>query len=530
MKTKNIFLILIITVASIACIIAGCSKNFLDVPAQGQQTKDEVSKDPNAASNLVLGAYNALYFGGFGNTTVGLELCLTVDVASDDADKGSSPSDQQATAGKMDNFTVDANVSYLNDLWNGHYTAIARVNQALSVLNDATFDPGLKNRLIGETRFLRGYFYFNLVRLFGGVPLILRVPTIADQTNPAFVTRTSSDSVYAAIIADFQFAVDNLPLRGGPGATEGRVNKGTAEAYLAKVYLYQKNYQKAYDLTTDIMTSGKFSLVPYPYYAQVFREHSVLANGVPVGGNNNSESMFEVQAAKNNACDAISKLYSNGQGPRATKGWINVFGNYTYNGDLGFGLNTPSADLANAYEANDTRKAGTIIFVQPTGGANAGTFLWDGFRIPTQDSVQNPRYNYKAYHSPVAETVACNGPDDKDDKPKDIRLMRFADVLLINAEAAVQIGNTGAAQIALDSIRHRAGLASVPATINNIWKERRVELAMECDRFFDVIRQGRGVQVFGPLGFTANKNEVFPIPQNQIDLSGGKLKQNPGYN
>jgi hypothetical protein len=526
MKTKNIFLLFIITVASAACIIAGCNKSFLDVPAQGQQTKEEVSKDPNAASNLVLGAYNALYFGGFGNTTVGLEMCLTVDVASDDADKGSSPSDQQATAGKMDNFTVDANVSYLNDLWNGHYAAIARTNQALSVLNTATFDSTLKNRLIGETRFLRGYFYFNLVRLFGGVPLILRVATIADQNNDEFYVKKSTDSVYAAIIADLQFAVDHLPLRGDAGSTEGRVNKGSAEAYLAKVYLYQKNYQKAYDLTRDIMNSGRFSLVPYPYYAQVFREKQV--NGV--GGNNNSESMFEVQAAKNNACDAISKLYSNGQGPRATKGWINVFGNYTYNGDLGFGLNTPSADLANAYEANDTRKAGTIIFVQPTGGANAGTFLWDGFRIPTQDSVQNQRYNYKAYHSPVAETVACNGPDDKDDKPKNIRLMRFADVLLINAEAAVQIGKTADAQVALDSIRHRAGLASVPATINNIWKERRVEFAMECDRFFDVIRQGRGAAVFGPLGFTANKNEVFPIPQNQIDLSGGKLKQNQGYN
>ncbi|MDI3318749.1 RagB/SusD family nutrient uptake outer membrane protein [Pinibacter soli] len=528
MKTKNIFLLFIIAVASVACIIAGCNKNFLDVPAQGQQTKEEVSKDPNAASNLVLGAYNALYFGGFGSTTVGLEMNLTVDIASDDADKGSSPSDQQETAGKMDNFTVDANVAYLNNLWNGHYTAIARTNQALSVLNTATFDETIKNRLIGETRFLRGYFYFNLVRLFGGVPLILRAPTIADQNNDEFVVKKSVDSVYAAIIADLQFAVDHLPLRGGPGATEGRVNKGTAEAYLAKVYLYKKDYQKAYDLTKDIMNSGKFSLVPYPYYAAVWREKPDHG----VGGNNNSESMFEVQAAKNNACDAISKLYSNGQGPRAggSGGWENKFPTFTYTGDLGFGLNTPSADLANAYEANDTRKTATIIFVQPTGGTNAGTVLFDGFRIPTKDSVQNDRYNYKAYHSPVAETVACNGPTDKDDKPKNIRLMRFADVLLIYAEAAVQTGKTADAQVALDSIRHRAGLASVPATINNIWKERRVELAMECDRFFDVVRQGRGVQVFGPLGFTANKNEVFPIPQNQIDLSGGKLKQNQGYN
>lgn len=528
MKTHNRTIIFsIVTIALIIAIAVGCSKSFLDVPAQGQQTADEVKKDPNAANNLVIGIYNALYLGGFGNTTVGLLYSLTVDIASDDADKGSTISDQQQTAGKIDNFTVDANVSYLDNLWSGHYEAIARANQALQVLNESTIDETLKNRLIGEARFLRGFFYFNLVRLFGGVPLILRVPTAQNVNDDEFIVKKPTDSIYNAIIADFQFAVDNLPLRGESGATEGRVNKGTAQAYLAKVYLYQQNYQQAYALSKEVINSGKFSLVPYPYYAQIFREFPV--NGA--GGINNTESIFEVQTSNNTSCNAISELYSNGQGPRATKGWLNTVDNVTYSGDLGFGFNDPSLSLVNAYELGDTRKDGTIIFVQPTGGANAGTVLWDGFRIPTQDSVQNPRYNYKAYHSPFKETLACNGKDDKDHKPKNIRLMRFAEVLLINAEAAIKTGNNADAVTDMHLIRSRAGLPDFSSvTIDSVWKERRVELAMECDRFFDLVRTGRAAAVLGPLGFTPNKNEVFPIPQNQIDLSNGKLKQNPGYN
>ncbi len=527
MKSRNSLIIFFIV--GIVCITAigiGCSKSFLDVPAQGQQTPEEVKIDPNAANNLVIGVYNALYLGGFGNTTVGLLYVLTVDVASDDSDKGSTESDQGQTAGKIDNFTVDANVSYLDNLWRGHYEAIARANQALQVLNESTFDETLKNKLIGETRFLRGFFYFNLVRLFGGVPLILRVPTSEDVNNDEFVVKKPADSIYNAIISDLQFAVDHLPLRGESGAVEGRVNKGTAQAYLAKVYLYQKNYQKAYDLSKEIINSGKFSLVPYPYYAQIFREGTV--NGV--GGVNNTESIFEVQSANNASCNAISELYSNGQGPRSTKGWTNTVDGATYAGDLGFGFNNPSQSLVNAYEPGDTRKEGTIIFVQPTGGANAGTTLWDGFRIPTQDSVQNSRYNYKAYHSPFKESQSCNGLNDKDHKPKNIRLMRYAEVLLINAEAALQIGSAADAVTNMHLIRSRAGLPDFSSvTIDSVWKERRVELAMESDRFFDLVRTGRAATVLGPLGFTPNKNEVFPIPQNQIDLGGGKLTQNPGY-
>ena len=148
--------------------------------------------------------------------------------------------------------------------------------------------------------------------------------------------------------------------------------------------------------------------------------------------------------------------------------------------------------------------------------------------MPTQDSVANPRYNYKGYVSPIAESAQISG--SKDNKPKNIRLMRYPEILLMYAEAQINLSNPGAALNPVNIIRNRAGLPSLTSvTIDDVWKERRLELAMEQDRFFDLVRTGRALSVLGPRGFEAGKNEVFPIPQAEIDLSGKKLTQNPGY-
>ena len=447
---------------------------------------------------------------------------MTVDVASDDADKGSTPSDF-GPANEMDSFTVTSNNFILDNLWKGYYSGINSANKAIDILNKATFDESTINRLKGEVSYLRALYYFNLVRLFGGVPELVSVPGVEDFNSDSLVTRVPADAIYTLILSDLQFAVDNLPVKGDANTQTGRANKGAAEGLLAKVYMYQKNWAKVKELTGDIISSGLYTLVKdkgdtLTDYNVIFREKS--SGGV--GGNNNSESVFEVQTGVNVDENAVSPLYSNGQGARGKGGWD----------DLGFGLNDPSANLANAYEPGDTRKAGTIIFIQPTvaagGPGNTGTVLWDGFRIPTQDSVENQRYNYKGYVSPIAESAQISG--NKDNKPKNIRIMRYAEVLLMNAEATINTGDVPTALADVNMIRNRAGLPSLASvTINDIWKERRLELAMEQDRFFDLVRTGRAASVLGPLGFTPNKNEVFPIPQAEIDLSGGKLTQNPGY-
>ena len=204
--------------------------------------------------------------------------------------------------------------------------------------------------------------------------------------------------------------------------------------------------------------------------------------------------------------------------------------------DLGWGFNNPSTTLTNSYEPNDIRKEATIIFIDNS-GAHKGTILWDGFRVPSSDSVQNLRYNYKAYSSTNWADRSKNNmedyvnPADKD-RPKNIKILRYAEVLLMNAESAIHT-NQGNPDVSINKVRQRAGLNPITgATINDVWQERHVELAMEHDRFWDLVRQGRAAQVLtasGKTNFVAGKHELLPIPNSQILLSGNKLEQNPNY-
>ncbi|WP_419801768.1 RagB/SusD family nutrient uptake outer membrane protein [Mucilaginibacter sp.] len=507
---------LVAAVALLSIGFDGC-KRYLDVNPQGQITQAQIATDPAAAQNLVTGIYNVFYIGGFAPDIDSFQFVIMTDIASDDGDKGSSPADY-GDALQIDNLQTPATNGVVNNVWNGHYQGIARTNQALGQLQTATFDAVTKNKLIAETRFLRAYFYFNLVRLFGGVPKLDHVPSVGEANSAALQTRASAADIYAFIVSDLDFAVANLPDK---GATDvGRATKSAAQGLEAKVYLYMKNYQKAYDLSQAVITGGKYSLVKD--YSLIWRQNAVNGDG----GNNNSESLFEIQAGINKDCSAGINLYTVSQGPRAG-------GKYGWS-DLGFGFNNPTSSLVNEYEAGDVRKNGTIIFINPTNGTNSsGTVLFDGFRIPSQDSVQNSRYSYKAYHSRTAE-ANCGGNTDR--LPKQVRILRYADVLLINAEAAFQLGNLGVATTDLNLVRTRAGLQNVTATLPAIWHERRVELAMEHDRFFDLVRQdavqpGRAAAAFAADGgktWSATR-ALFPIPQTQIDLSSGNLKQNPGY-
>ncbi|RFM29940.1 RagB/SusD family nutrient uptake outer membrane protein [Deminuibacter soli] len=489
-------------------VVAVSCKKFLNEPPQGLVSEDAIKTDPQAAVNLVAGAYNALWLGdAFGTDVHSLNYVIMTEVASDNADKGSSP-DDYGPAKDIDNFTLTSTNSIVNNIWKGYYQAIARVNQALDKLPLSPLPDAQKNALIGEVRFLRAYFYFNMVRFFGGVPLIDKVPDASQANSDQYQTRASADSVYNFIISDLTFAVNNLPVK--EQSQVGKANKGAAASLLAKVYMYRKNWPQVLSLTNEVIagTYGSYDL--YPTYEDIWRQK----------GENSVESIFEVQTGVNANCKNAIQLYTVCQGPRSggKGGWQ----------DLGFGFNTPSQSLADSYEPGDKRKAGTIIFITAT-----GTTLWDGFRIPGQDSVQNTMYSYKAYHSRTAEDN-CGVTDYL---PKNLRILRFADVLLMNAEAANETGDMGLALSSLNRVRARAGLPAVQGVSqgqlrDTIWHERRVELAMEHDRFFDIVRQGTAAKWLQAQGknFQAGKNEVFPIPSDQIALSNGRLKQNPNYN
>jgi len=514
---------------------AGCKKKFLDVPLQGQGTS---SNDPQVILGEVTGAYNALITPdptqpGFGDYDVhGVYFITVTNIMSDDADKGSYASDQ-ALAAAIDNFTLTSDNTYVAGLWRGYYAGISRTNIAIQDLPKATsvLTASMITTRIAEMRFLRAYFYFNLTRMFGGVPLVLTVPTgPTNQDSTFFIRATVADVYNKAIIPDLQFAATNLPLK---SATDvGRATKGAAEALLAKVYMYQTpaNWQKVDSLTQDVIISGQYGLIP---------DYSILWRQA---GDNSNESIFEVETGIYGNADYGIPEYVEAQGPRQDNGmgtpttpWNNP-GFYQPSGDDGYGLCMPSANLVAAYEPGDKRKAATIIELPVNSPPDT---LFDGFLVPSMTGPgayqSTVYYNYKAYHSKIlpggSKPQIEAFVSDRGKCPKNVHLLRYADVLLMKAEAATQLG--GDVATPLNMVRHRAGLGNAPSlTQQAVWNERRVELAMEHDRFWDIVRQGRAAQVMhaaGKANFVAGKHELLPIPSSEIGVSGGRLTQNPGY-
>jgi starch-binding outer membrane protein, SusD/RagB family len=493
--------------------LGSCSKSFLDVPT----TTPLPENDPNAAQDYVTATYSSLIYiddgGGWSYDTHGVAFIAATNIMSDDADKGSTADDQPAIR-DMDNFTITSANSMAEALWSGYYAGIARCNNAINALAIAAMDSATARRLRGEVLFIRGYYYFNLVRFFGGVPIVTYVPNgpRAAVSDTTLETRASASDIYnLVIIPDLQYAIDNCPLKGQ--TPTGRITKGAAQTLMAKVYMYLKQWDKVKSLTDEVIASGLYSLVP---------DYSTIWKQV---GDNNAESIFEIQTGQYSGTDGGIPLYSEMMGPRNLSGnWNNpTFPDPT--GDRGWGFCVPTVSLINAYEPNDVRKNASIIFCNlnsPTGFADT---LWDGFVIPV--GTQSPYYNYKAYHSEKLESFYTN----RDREIKNVHILRYAEVLLMSSEAATQVG--GDAATPLNLVRNRAGLPNA-ATVdqNAVWQERRVELALEHDRFFDIVRQGRAAQVMhanGKVNFTAGKNELLPIPGTQIALSGGKLLQNNGY-
>ncbi len=472
-------------------VFTGCNKTFLDVPPQGQQPSQQFWKSDADATKAV----NAMYANLHEWKNIAFAPIAVESMGSDDAEKGSSPSDA-TFMNKFDNFTATSTEGQLADFWAGQYQNINFANQVLGNIPAITMDENLKTRYLAEAKFVRAYSYFRLVRAFGDVPLRLALPQSAAEYN---IPRTPKAQVWAAIEKDLTDAAAVLPQSYG-AADVGRVTKGAALGMLAKVSMYQKKWQAVFDLTTQVMGMG-YSL--FPDFEKLFRTQN----------KNNSESVFEIQ------CKLIlgnkgasNSQYSQVQGVRGSVGG-------------GWGFNVPTPDLVAEFEPGDTRKAGTIIF--------RGETTAEGDVIPP--TGDNPMYNKKSY-VPFSQYVS--GYNEGADQ--DFMVLRFADILLMNAEAANELGKPAQALISLNKVRARArggNPAVLPdvtttdqATLRTaIWHERRVELAMEFDRFFDVIRQGRGTAVFGVKGFVAGRNEVMPIPQNEIDLSAGVLVQNPGY-
>lgn len=495
-------------------VISSCKKNFLDRQPQGQYTQ-ETYPYPGGS-----GPYDTYLFGAYSelrsfNVHSQSFICAT-SIRSDDADKGSTPSDGGANAIDMDNFPVSPSNSFANTLWTGYYTLISKCNIALDQIKNnssITATADAKSQAEGEAKFLRGYAYFMMVRLFGKVPIIDSVFTnAASQSN---VPQSTVAQVYAFIESDLQFAASKLPLS-WDAKFVGRATSGAANGLLAKVYLTQQKWAQAMAAANIVMTSGQYDLTTT--YDKEFREE----------GENSKESVFEVQATASAAIPTNNGVqYAQIMGVRGSGSF-----------DLGWGWNTPSTYLEAAYEAGDPRKNRTILY---TSTATTTYQTIYGENLPV--GLPNPRYNNKVYSNPALRSSIGN----RFGYWMNIRILRYADVVLMYAEAANEVGgaaNIDAARNAVNSVRARARIGAAGGVLPNltttdqatlraaIRQERRIELAMEHDRFFDLVRWGIAQSTLNAAGkpnFSDTRDVLLPIPQTQIDLSQGVLKQNPGY-
>jgi outer membrane murein-binding lipoprotein Lpp len=473
-----------------SCFFSGCSNDYLDVnQTESISTNDtELFNNDAGAATFVTAVYNKfLDYNMSSFSWIGV-----TSIASDDADKGSSPGDSGSDKDLMDALTYNASSPSTTEIFQANYEGINRCNQALNILPQLDqVNPALRTRLIGEVKFLRAFMYFTLLKTYGGVPIIDHLPNPSSEEDRIMqLTRRSSAEVYAYIESDLNAAIEALPNKSAYTSSErGRASKGAAYALLAKVSLYQKNWQKVID-NCNLVTN--YSLVSD--YASMFR----------LAGENDAESIFEIQGSGLASAPQGIKQYSQTQGARGSGGW-------------GWGFNTPSQSLLNAYEANDVRKSATIMF--------RGATLYDGRVVPAD--ADNPMYNYKAYSS------AFSGQDNSD---TNIKYLRFAEVILMKAEALNELGQTQEAISLLNQIRTRAGLANTTFSSqtdlrNAIWRERRVEMAFEHDRFYDLVRTGQAAAAFTIHGktFVTGKHELFPLPQFFITEAAGLSMQNPGY-
>ncbi len=491
MKNKWIRILLPVIVF---VLVSACSEDFLEKEPLGRVSEDAYFQTPEQAEEAVNAVYNMLrrwevhVFAYVGMT----------DIASDDADKGSTATDASFLL-ELDNFTLNSTNLAPLTVWNGYFQGIHRANVAIERIPAIEMDAKLKERLVGEAKFLRAYYYFNLVRWFGGVPLNTKPLTPDEFKQP----RASKEEVYAQIIQDLTDAAAVLPLRSQYAAADlGRATKGAAEGMLARVYLTLGDFPKVEQYALSVINSKEYEL--YPSYEKLFQKE----------GENSKEAIFEVQTTAD-AQRLGGSQYNEVQGVRGVP-------------NLGWGFNRPSDDLVRAYESGDPRREATVLYV--------GEILPDGSAIVEDNpEIVNERYNQKAWVPRRAD--AANGAGGGN-----IRILRYADVLLMAAEALNENNKPQEALNYLNQVRKRARgtrtniLPDVNVTDktqlrDRIWRERRVELALEQQRWFDIVRQGRAAALLKALGksFQEGKHELFPIPQNEVDLSGGLMTQNAGY-
>lgn len=500
-KLRNTFFF---TMAVTVFALLSCSKDFIEITPKGQFLTANYYQNESQAYSALVGVYDILRknTGGFEST-----LALLNSASDDQYAGGGGATDglqfQVVTNWKVDQFTM-AN-SYFSD----YYQGIFKANVLLSKLPDTKMDETLKARFAAEAKAVRAWSYFNLVVLFKNVPLFTEPISAAEMYN---VLQAKPEDVWAQIEKDLSEAKGALPVTLSP--TElGRFTKGAAQAMLGKVYLYEgKNSQAAAELAEVNGTPGGTSQYGYKLLTN-FADLWVVSNKF------NSESILETSHTN----QSLAGWGNWGSGSDEGASYCVLLGPRSYVRNAAPAPYLPSGWSFNVFTPEfyeffktDPRFDATILDMNALEAAGKASYA---------PGYMNTGYFFRKY-LPTSSDVSTMGGDWQLNFKQDSYIIRLADTYLMEAEA---LGATGArAQALLDAVRARVGLSPVQVSLDAIKKERRAELAGEGFRFLDLVRWGEAASKLADRGFTAGKNEIFPIPNAQ--LLGTKLVQNPGYN
>ena len=485
MKIFKVYILLFV----IAIGFNACSEEYLDIESEDPNSENFFNSQEDYESALVA-AYDLLQ-SSYLNVMLG-------EIASDNTLAGGESATDVIGIQQIDDMIHTPVNDQLSDIWRWMFAGVNRANYIMEFQDKTDFPD--KPRVLGETRFLRAYYYFELVKFFGDVPLVVDQRFLfGDQFE---VDRTPKADVYAQIERDLIFAIDNLEYT---TPDVGRATKGSAQALLGKVYLFQEKYPEAADVLDDLILSNEYSLVTD--YSTIFENDN----------ENNSESVFEIQ---------YSDLEGAGFGClQCSEGNVAVGFNGIRNYDgpefeSGFSFNVPTQEVFDLFDAADPRRDVAILDIDTFAAANGATFSI-GFE---HTGFYNRKY--------IARQGDLNTGDANLTNPNNYRAIRLADVYLMAAEA-YNSGNLGDGQARtyLNTVRTRVNLPDVQlsgvALGDAIFLERRLELVGEGHHFFDLVRTGRAAAEID--GFVAGKHEVFPIPLEEILLAGNRWAQNPNY-
>ncbi len=471
-------------------------KKFLDIDPLFTQDAENFFETPNDYQRALTGAYDLLQ-SSFMTVWVG-------EIASDNSIAGGESVNDTEGLHEIEAMAHDAVNNELRSIFRWNYAGVTRANYLLENKNNIDFEG--KDKIIAEATFLRAYYYFELVKYFGDVPLVVDKRLGADEVTK--IDRTPRSEVFAQIEQDLIFAAAGLDWN---DPVKGRVTKGACLSLLGKAYLYQNKFDQAASTLDQVIDQNQYELISE--YNDLFK----------VNNEGHSESVFDVQysGAEGGGYGCLICLEGNAapgfQGIRQYSGPIYGDGN---------SYNLPTQDLYDAFDATDIRRDATVLdidaFIADQPNSSDITYAIGG-------GGHTGFYNNKY----IKRQGEIGLPDNDLTSPVNYVVIRYADVLLMAAEAhnRASTPDDSKAQDYLNQVRNRVNMSPINATGNAlteaIWLERRLELSGEGHRFFDLVRTGKAADEIN--GFVSGKHELFPIPQVEIDLAGGNWSQNNNY-